>query len=105
MEQTQQPTPKAVPAEPVPTPVMIAAMIRASPKISDLIFSPGRAPQVEANGQLVQLNISGVGVLTSEDTARIAADLIGRNAHAVDKLKQEGSCDISYSFRSLRGFA
>jgi twitching motility protein PilT len=104
MEQTQQPTPKAVPAEPVPTPVMIAAMLRASPKISDLIFSPGRAPQIEANGQLVQLNIPGVGLLNSEDTARIAADLIGRNAHAVEKLKQEGSCDISYSLPKISRF-
>ncbi len=104
MEQTQQPTPKAVPAESIPTPSIIAAMLRASPKISDLIFSPGRAPQIEANGQLVQVNIPGVGVLNSEDTARIAADLIGRNAHAVDKLKQEGSCDISYSLPKVSRF-
>jgi twitching motility protein PilT len=104
MEQTQQPTPKAVPAEPIPTPSIIAAMLRASPKISDLIFSPGRAPQIEANGQLVQVNIPGVGTLNSEDTARIAADLIGRNAHAVDKLKQEGSCDISYSLPKVSRF-
>jgi twitching motility protein PilT len=79
-------------------------MLRASPKISDLIFSPGRAPQIEANGQLVQLNIPGVGLLNSEDTARIAADLIGRNSHAVDKLKQEGSCDISYSLPKVSRF-
>jgi twitching motility protein PilT len=104
MEQTQQPTPKAVPAEPVSTPAMIGAMLRASPKISDLIFSPGRAPQIEANGQLVQLNIPGVGLLNSEDTARIAADLIGRNAHAVEKLKVEGSCDISYSLPKVSRF-
>ncbi len=104
MESTQQPNPKAVPAEPPPTPGIIAAMLRAAPKTSDLIFSPGRAPQIESNGQLVQLNITGVGRLTSEDTARIAADLIGRNAHAVDKLKQEGSCDISYSLAKISRF-
>jgi len=79
-------------------------MLRASPKASDLIFSPGRAPQIETSGQLVQLNIPGVGRLSSEDTARIAADLIGRNAHAVDKLKQEGSCDISYSLPKMSRF-
>lgn len=103
----QQPAPKAekaAPNQPIPTPSIIAAMLRASPKISDLIFSPGRAPQIEANGQLVQLKIPGVGLLGSEDTARIAADLIGRNAHAVDKLKQEGSCDISYSLPKVSRF-
>jgi twitching motility protein PilT len=104
MEHAQQPTPKAAPPEPVATQSMIAAMLRASPKISDLIFSPGRAPQIESNGQLVQLKIPGVGILGSEDTARIAADLIGRNAHAVDKLKQEGSCDISYSLPKVSRF-
>ncbi len=104
MDQTQEPPPKAAPAEPLPTPAIIAAMLRASPKTSDLIFSPGRAPQIEVSGQLVQLNIPGVGRLSSEDTARIAADLIGRNAHAVDKLKQEGSCDISYSLPKISRF-
>jgi twitching motility protein PilT len=79
-------------------------MLAAAPKTSDLIFSPGRAPQVEMNGQLVQLKIKGVGVLSPEDTARIAADLIGRNTHAVEKLKEEGSCDISYSLPKLSRF-
>lgn len=107
MDEPQQPAPKAekaAPSQPIPTASIIAAMLRASPKISDLIFSPGRAPQIEANGQLVQLKIPGVGLLNSEDTARIAADLIGRNAHAVDKLKQEGSCDISYSLPKVSRF-
>lgn len=105
MDQTQQqrPTPAAA-SEPVSTPNIIASMVRAYPKSSDLIFSPGRAPQVETGGQLVQLKIPGVGVLGSEDTARIAADLIGRNAHAVEKLKTEGSCDISYSLPKLSRF-
>ena len=93
------------PASPfVPTADIITAMLRAVKNTSDLIFSPGRAPQAETSGQLVQLKIPGVGVLTAEHTARIAADLIGRNTHAVDKLKQEGSCDISYSVSQLSRF-
>lgn len=87
-----------------PTPNIIASMLHAAPKTSDLIFSPGRAPQVEINGQLTQLKIKGVGILSSEDTARIAADLIGRNSHAVEKLKEEGSCDISYSLPKMSRF-
>ena len=62
---------------PAPTANIIASMLQAAPKTSDLIFSPGRAPQVELHGQLMQLKIKGVGVLSAEDTARIAADLIG----------------------------
>jgi twitching motility protein PilT len=105
-------TPKvAVPAAAVPdlpgsapTANIIASMLQAAPKTSDLIFSPGRAPQVELHGNLMQLKIKGVGVLSAEDTARIAADLIGRNTFAVGKLKEEGSCDISYSVARLSRF-
>jgi twitching motility protein PilT len=86
------------------TPDIIASILRAVKNTSDIIFSPGRPPQAESSGQLVQLKIPGVGALTSEHTARIAADLIGRNTHAVDKLKQEGSCDISYSLPQLARF-
>jgi twitching motility protein PilT len=98
------PTTAAAAPAPVATPVIIATMLRAAPKISDLIFSPGRAPQVEVNGQLVQLKIPGVGMLKPDDTARIAADLMGRSKHALEKLKEEGSCDISYSVPKLSRF-
>jgi twitching motility protein PilT len=99
-----RPTPAPEAISIAPTPNIIASMLQAAPKTSDLIFSPGRAPQVEVNGQLIQLKIKGVGVLSSEDTARIAADLIGRNALAVEKLKQDGSCDISYSLPKVSRF-
>jgi twitching motility protein PilT len=100
------PVASAAPAAPatVSTASLIASMLKASEKISDLIFSPGRAPQVEISGQLAQLKIPGVGMLSAEDTARIAADLIGRNEHAVGKLRSEGSCDISYSLPKISRF-
>jgi twitching motility protein PilT len=81
----------------LPTPVILGAMLRAAKSVSDLIFSPGRFPQVEQNGQLVPVKIAGVPLLTPEDTARIASHLIGGNKSALEKLKSEGSCDISYS--------
>src|SRR6202046_3233306 len=98
------PTPAAEQTGPAPTANIIASMLQAAPKTSDLIFSPGRAPQVELHGQLMQLKIPGVGVLTPEDTAQIAVDLIGRNAQAAQKLREEGSCDISYSVAKLSRF-
>jgi twitching motility protein PilT len=86
------------------TPSIISAMLRTSRRASDLIFSPGRLPQVEANGQLIGVKIPSVEILTSEDTARIAADLIGGNKQAVEKLREQGSCDISYSLPKLSRF-
>src|SRR5579863_5628468 len=101
------PAPAAAPVtgtEAVPTPTIIAAMLRAAKHVSDLIFSPGRPPQVEATGQLIEVIIPGVGKLTPEDTARVAADLIGGSAQAVEKLRTQGSCDISYSLARLARF-
>src|SRR5512142_1672917 len=89
--------PAAAPQQMLPVPVIRGAMLRASKNVSDLIFSPGRFPQVEQGGQLVPVKIHGVSMLTAEDTARIAAHLIGTNKTAMEKLKSEGSCDISYS--------
>ena len=72
-------------------------MLNMGGNVSDLIFSPGRPPQVELSGQLVGVKIEGLPKLTADHTARIAADLIGKNKIAIEKLKAEGSCDISYS--------
>ncbi len=96
-DSTPAPAAAAAPAAPLPTPVILGAMLRAAKNVSDLIFSPGRLPQVEQGGQLVPVKIHGVTTLTPEDTARIAAHLIGNNKPAMEKLKADGSCDISYS--------
>ncbi len=69
-------------AQAIPTPALISAMLK-SKGVSDLIFSPGRAPQIELSGQLVEVKIAGLPTLSPEDTRRIAADLIGRNEHAL----------------------
>jgi twitching motility protein PilT len=88
-----KPAPKTV----IPTDAILKVMLQASKNVSDLIFSPGRPPQVELSGQLTPVKIEGLAKLTAEDTARIATDLMGRNKLAFEKLKSEGSCDISYS--------
>ena len=98
------PTPSAVQTVRISTPNLIAAMVQSAASTSDLIFSPGRMPQVKTNGELTQLKIQGTGVLTPENTAQLAVDLIGHNAQAAQKLKEEGSCDISYSLPKVSRF-
>ena len=70
-------------------------MLAVSEKVSDLIFSPGRPPQVELNGALN--GVPGLAVLTPVDTHRIATDLMGDNKQATTSLQQHGSADLSYS--------
>ena len=79
-------------------------MLRATDKVSDLIFSPGRPPQVEVYGQLIPVQGPGLRVLTADDTRRIASDLIGSNKQAINILREQGSCDISFGLPGLARF-
>jgi twitching motility protein PilT len=88
----------------VETPALLTAMLRGTEKISDLIFSPGRAPQVQVYGQLIPVHVPGLNSLTADDTRRIAADLIGDNKQAVATLREQGSCDISYGLAGVARF-
>jgi twitching motility protein PilT len=88
----------------IPTSVLLAGMLRASAKVSDLIFSPGRPPQVEIHGQLTPVEIAGNQPLTADDTRRIAADLIGTNQQAINMLREQGSCDVSYGLPGMARF-
>jgi len=84
----------------MPTPALLLEMLRVSTRVSDLIFSPGSLPHVEVSGQLVPVKIPGLQILGSEDTHRIAGELIGGNKQAMATLKEQGSCDLSYSLPS-----
>lgn len=86
------------------TTALLAAMLHAHGQVSDLIFSPGRLPQVELHGQLVAVQASGLLPLTADDTRRIAADLIDNNKQAVNLLREQGFCDVSYGLSGLARF-
>jgi twitching motility protein PilT len=88
----------------VSTAAIVATMLQVSKQISDLIFSPGRAPQVELSGQLKEVNIAGVGKLTPDATRRIAIDLVGKNELVSEKLEKDGAADLSYSLPGLARF-
>jgi twitching motility protein PilT len=83
------------------TAALLTAMLRSSAKISDLFFSPGKPPMIEVNGRLVA---TGPRALTPEDTRHIASELIGGNQTALDNLREQGSCDVSYSLPGASRF-
>ena len=83
---------------------LLKAMLRASERVSDLIFSPGRPPQVEIHRQLIVVQGPGITAMTADDTRRIAADLIGDNKQAITTLREQGSCEISYVLPGVARF-
>ena len=97
-------TPTAAAGAKVSTAAIVATMLQVAKNVSDLIFSPSRAPQIEINGQLKEVNIAGVGKLTPDLTRRIATDLMGNNELVASKLDKEGSTDLSYSLPGIARF-
>src|SRR6476469_2564922 len=97
---SEQPTSPNAPPQGPPPPNFITVlreMLRASDKVSDLIFSPGRAPQIKLSGILVSVSINGWEKLTPAHTAGIAKLLIGNQQAAAESLEKTGSADLSFS--------
>ena len=102
--ETSTPT-QAPPAQRViHTAQLIGAMLKSNGHVSDLIFSPGRAPQIEVSGQLVELKYKGLECLSAADTKSIAYDIMGENEHPLRKLDQDGSADLSYGLPGVGRF-
>lgn len=97
---TEQPNSAAI-QPPGPTPpnfiVVLREMLRSSDRVSDLIFSPGKPPQVELAGKLQPVVIPGLEKLTPAHTAGIAKLIIGNQQTALESLEKTGSADLSFS--------
>src|SRR5215212_4288571 len=81
---------------------VLQRMLAVSDKVSDLIFSPGRAPQVELLGELQPVEVPGLEKLLPAHTAALAKIIIGNHLTAGENLEKFGSADLSFS---AQGFA
>jgi len=102
MTETQQPTEQAQGGMNLAT--ILQRMLAVSDKVSDLIFSPGRPPQIELVGKLQPVAIPGLDKLTPPQTAGIAKIIIGTHEEAAQSLEKFGSSDLSFSVPSLCRF-
>ena len=76
---------------------VLRQMLKTSDKVSDLLFSPGRPPQVELAGQLIPVRFPGLEKLTPAHTAGMAKVIIGNHDSATESLEKTGSADLSFS--------
>jgi twitching motility protein PilT len=76
---------------------VLKRMLVAGEKVSDLIFSPGRPPQVELSGDLEEVVIPGLTPLTHVHIKAMVNLMLAGNTHATEILEKSGSTDISYS--------
>ena len=110
MSTTQNPTaptagtPAATSPQPPSLVNVLQRMLSVSDKVSDLIFSPGRPPQIELVGKLQPVLIPGLEKLTPAHTAGIAKVIIGNHQTAAQNLEKNGSADLSFSAPGLSRF-
>ena len=83
---------------------VLQTMLQVSDKVSDLIFSPGRPPQIELISKLQPVSIPGLDKLTPAQTQGIAKIIIGENAAANELLDKFGSADLSFSVPGMCRF-
>src|SRR6266446_8467064 len=90
-----QETPTSAPS-PLNLAKVLQQMLEVSDKVSDLIFSPGRPPQVELVSKLQGVPIPGLEKLTPAQTYAIAKLIIGNHENSIESLEKNGSADLSF---------
>jgi twitching motility protein PilT len=75
---------------------LLSLMVESHKDISDLLFVPGKLPQVEVHGQLESLSL-GEPVLNGPRIEGFARALIGGSPKLQEDLARTGACDCSYA--------
>jgi len=79
-------------------------MFAVDSKVSDLIFSPGRPPQVELSGDLEGVPIKGLELLKPAHIKAFADIMLDGNDQGNESIDKKGSADISYGVPGLCRF-
>jgi twitching motility protein PilT len=98
------PAPPPAGAPPLNFIAVLQRMLAASERVSDLIFSPGRAPQVELLGELKPVPVPGLEKLLPAHTASLARIIMAGHQTAAENLEKFGSADLSFSAPGLSRF-
>jgi twitching motility protein PilT len=106
MSATQEPQTPETNTAPAPLNFarVLQQMLSLSDKVSDLIFSPGRPPQVELVSKLQPVQIAGVEKLTPAHTLAISKLILSENPNAAEALEKLGSTDVSFSVSGMCRF-
>ena len=84
---------------------LLIAMVRSESGISDLLFIPGRVPQMSCYGRLRSYTSDLItDPVTAEMTAQLAEILMDGNTLFAEGYRKNGSCDCSYAVPGVARF-
>jgi twitching motility protein PilT len=84
---------------------ILTTMLDSQPEVSDLLFTVGRPPQVEAYGELKPVVLDPpIDKLSAFQIESIAQNIIGDNLWQIEDLLRHGSCDTSYALTDKARF-
>lgn len=80
---------------------LLFSMLESAEGISDLLFIPGKPPQVETHGAL-EIFSPNAPVLESSQVETFARSLMRESSKLLKDLAERGSCDCSYAINNSR---
>lgn len=84
---------------------ILITMLASQPEVSDVLFTVGRPPQVEAYGELKPVVFDPpIEKLTPFQIETIAQNIIGDSLWQIEDLLRHGSCDASYALSDKARF-
>jgi twitching motility protein PilT len=84
---------------------ILLTTLASQPEVSDVLFTVGRPPQVEAYGELKPVVLDPpIDKLTPFQIETIAQNIIGDNLWQIEDLLRHGSCDASYALQDKARF-
>jgi twitching motility protein PilT len=84
---------------------ILLTTLGSQPEVSDVLFTVGRPPQVEAYGELKPVLLDPpIDKLTPFQIETIAQNIIGDNLWQIEDLLRHGSCDASYALQDKARF-
>jgi twitching motility protein PilT len=84
---------------------ILTTMLASQEEVSDVFFTVGRPPQVEAYGELKPVLLDPpIKDLTPFQIETIALNIVGDNPWQIEDLLRHGSCDASYSLSDRARF-
>ena len=77
---------------------LLSSIVNKFTDVSDINFSPGKLPQVEIDGRLVDVPISAFkNMLLPYQTEVLALGMLNNDESLIRQLLEEGSVDLSFS--------